>query len=758
MNGWEVAVEGMDAAAGAIDWRAVFRANPAATCVLAADGCVVDANAAFCDLVGTPLPALAGRPFDRLKAVGGPGGRPWSADVTGRGVAILERTDGTLHDVIYAVSESGGGGWLLVLSDAVPEGCPACLIHGSREKFRRAVDDLSELICRCTPDLAITLVNRAFADLNALTPPQMIGRDLAVHLPGPVVDAVRRFVAEATPDAPVAAVEEALPHPDGTVRWVAWRWMALFDGSGRLAAIQAVGRDTTQRRLAEEERLRLAAMVDRSPVAGLAWRVEGRCPIEYATSNAGRVLDRDPQDVPGVGLLDLVHADDAAALAAWVAAVPAEPAQPTTTVRLATDAGAAERWVTIRAWRSGPGRMEGVLLDVTGQRAATLALRERERRFGAIFDHMVGFIGLLTPDGRIIEANQTALRLVGATEADVLGQRFWDTPWWSHSETDRERLRDGIIRAAAGELIRFETTHRARSGRLVHVDFSLRPILDDTGSVVLIVPEGRDVTHLKETEAALREAKREAEAANRSKTQFLAVMSHELRTPLNAILGYSEIMQAGMFGPVGSPRYQGYVDAIHASGRHLLEIIDDILEISRIELGVLELNEEPAVVADLMARAGQILANRAAEAGVNLDVAVDAELPLLLCDARRVIQMLVNLAYNGIKFSRRGDTVHLAVRRAADGGMTFAVRDTGPGIPPEDMERIWEPFGQAGNADTRCAGGVGLGLTITRALIEAHGGTIALTSAPGTGTTVTLAFPPGRCRAGAPEAGAAAGA
>jgi len=735
-----------DGGAGAVDWRAAFEGSPAATCVLGPDGGVLAANAAFARLAGRAAADLLGRPFDRLVPVGG-GAALLPDAAAGRGSAWLERPDGSVGDVAYALTPLGGGRRLLVLWDAGEDLCHGCTVQTSRDKFRRAVDDQSELICRFGPDLAITLVNREFAALAGLTPRAMIGRSLADHLPPASVNSVRCFVAEATPEAPVAAGEQALPVAGGGVRWIAWRWLAVFGDDGRLASVQAVGRDTTQRRLAEEERLRLAAMVDRSPVAGLAWRVEGRFPIEYATSNAGRVLGRHLRRQAGEAcLLDLVHPDDAAALADWAAAVPAAAAHPTLTVRLARGDGAADRWVTVRAWRSGPGRMEGVLLDVTEQRTATLALRERERRFGAIFDHMVGFIGLLTPDGRIIEANETALRLIGATEEEVLGQPFWDTPWWAHSADDQQHLKDAIARAAAGAMVRFETTHRTRSGRMVHVDFSLRPIRDDSGAVVMSVAEGRDITHLKQTEAALLAAKREAEAANRSKTQFLAVMSHELRTPLNAILGYSEVMQAGMFGPVGTPRYQGYVEAIHASGRHLLGIIDDILEVSRIELGVLELSQEPSVVADIVLRAEQILVNRAAEAGVHLETAVEPGLPLLVCDSRRVIQMLVNLAFNGIKYGGRGGTVRLAARRRPDGCITFTVHDTGPGIPPEDRDRIWEPFGQAGSAHTRRAGGVGLGLTITKALIEAHGGSIVLDSLPGAGTTVTLAFPAARCR------------
>ncbi len=750
--------------AEAIDWRAVFAASPAPTGIVGADGVLLAANPAFAALVVADLASLPGSALDAILTLDGSRWVPSEAS-TGRmsdrrGVAFLAAAEG--RGVPYSLRPLFDGIGILSLNDVADEHCFICKVFSSRDKFRTAIDDQSEVIVRVAPDLSVTLVNREFAALFGVPPRVLIDRDLRDLMPPVSADAIATLVAQATPAVAGSAAEEPWPCRDGHERWFSWRRYALFDGAGRLTAVQAVGRDTTRRRMAEQERLRLAAMIARSPVIGLGWRTGGRMVIDYATANVTRLgLDRAVLLESGAGLLDLVHPDDAPALRAWVAACPPAPdttaphtptgdsdsaPAPSFSFRLPTVGG--QRWLTLNGWRAAPGRMEGVLLDITERRDAALALHERERRFQAIINSATDFIGLLTPDGILIEANESALRFVRTDAAAVYGRPFWDTPWWVASP-ELPMLRAGIVKAAGGATVRFETTHTAPDGAMIHTDFSLRPMRDGGGAVTFLVAEGREITRFKMTEAELLAAKQLAETANRSKTQFLAVMSHELRTPLNAVLGYSEVMQRGLFGAIGNDRYAGYIDAIHSSGQHLLDIIDDILEISRIELGVVELSEEVAGAADLLGRSAQLLATRAVEASVELRLDVAPGLPHLRCDARRVVQILVNVGTNAVKFTPPGGVVRLEARAGeGDGGLLFAVHDTGTGIPPADLHKVWEPFGQAGNAHISGAGGVGLGLAITKALVEAHGGTARLDSAPGRGTTVTLRFPVERCVVG----------
>ncbi|MFD1624455.1 PAS domain-containing protein [Azospirillum griseum] len=736
-----------------IDWRAVFAATPAPTCIVSSDGSVIEGNAPFAALVGHPVDELPGARIDSVLTIDGGVWATANAGSARSGVAFLRAVDDR-PGLPYTLSPLPNGMSLLWLSDVADEHCVICKVFSSRDKFRTAIDDQSEVIVRIDADFRVTLVNREFAALFDEPPRDLIDRDLRDLMPSVSADSLATFVAQASPSAPTSSAEEAWPTGRaGPDRWFSWRRYAVFDATGRLTAVQAVGRDTTQRRVAEQERLRLVAMIARSPVIGLGWRMDGRMPIDYAAGNLGGLgLTRDRLLDPATGLLDLVHPDDVPALRAWVITCPdpdsPDPhAAPPLTFRVPTGTG--ERWLTLSGWRSGTGRMEGVLTDVTEQHDHARAMHERERRFHAIINSASDFMGLLTPDGVLIEANDAALRYARVEAADVFGRPFWDTPWW-HNSTDVDLLRAGLLRAAAGEAIRFETVHRPLNQPSIHVDFSLRPMHDSSGAVSFLIAEGREITRYKHAEAELLSAKQLAEAANRSKTQFLAVMSHELRTPLNAVLGYSEVIQRGLFGPIGNDRYAGYIDAIHNSGQHLLNITDEILEISRIELGVVELFEEVVTVSDLMARSSELLATRAAAAGITLSLDMDDDLPRLRCDARRVVQILVNVGANAIKFSPFGGRVRLEARHHAKpptsmAGLLFAIHDTGTGIPTADLDKVWEPFGQAGNAHISGAGGVGLGLAITKALVEAHGGSAQLRSEPGKGTTVTLAFPESRC-------------
>jgi signal transduction histidine kinase len=240
----------------------------------------------------------------------------------------------------------------------------------------------------------------------------------------------------------------------------------------------------------------------------------------------------------------------------------------------------------------------------------------------------------------------------------------------------------------------------------------------------------------------LEAAKLQAEAASKAKSDFLANMSHELRTPLNAIIGFSDLMQSEVLGPIGSDTYRGYVSDIHFSGCHLLEIINDILDVVRHESGKMELKEDTVPVEDLIADALRLIRPQAREAQVNLYWRPAATaLPELRCDRVRVRQILLNVLSNAVKFTEPGGCID--IKTEVSSGFELIVRDNGIGIRPEDIARILTPFGQVASVYSRNQG-AGLGLTLTKALIERHGGHLSLYSAPGLGTTVRLFFPADR--------------
>ena len=233
----------------------------------------------------------------------------------------------------------------------------------------------------------------------------------------------------------------------------------------------------------------------------------------------------------------------------------------------------------------------------------------------------------------------------------------------------------------------------------------------------------------------------EAETANASKTAFLANMSHELRTPLNAILGFSEIIAQECFGPTGSPRYKEYAGDIHSSGAHLLSLINDLLDVAKIEAGKMEIEPQRLEARRTFDLALKLIGAKAREKHQNLTIDVDASAPALFADERALKQILINLVSNAVKFTPEGGRIAVVGSAARGGGFQISVQDNGPGIPREKLDRIFTPFSQVDNRYDRQAGGTGLGLALIRGLAELHGGRAWLESEPGKGCCAYVVLP-----------------
>ena len=238
-------------------------------------------------------------------------------------------------------------------------------------------------------------------------------------------------------------------------------------------------------------------------------------------------------------------------------------------------------------------------------------------------------------------------------------------------------------------------------------------------------------------------ARQDAESASRMKSEFLANVSHELRTPLNAIIGFSDVLHGELFGPIGSARYKEYARDIRDSGSHLLSIINEILDLSKVAAGKIDLHEGEVMLADVIDAATRLLQGRANECGVSLIPPVLPEPILLWADEQRLKQILLNLLSNAVKFTLPGGRVSVEAERI-DGAVAVRVRDTGIGMSADDIPKALEPFTQVDSTPSRLFGGTGLGLPLTKALVELHGGELRLDSTPGVGTSVTVLLPAGR--------------
>ncbi len=235
-----------------------------------------------------------------------------------------------------------------------------------------------------------------------------------------------------------------------------------------------------------------------------------------------------------------------------------------------------------------------------------------------------------------------------------------------------------------------------------------------------------------------------AEAANRAKSRFLANMSHELRTPLNAIIGFAEVIHNQFKGPVGNPQYVDFARSIHESGRHLVSIINDILDLSKVEAGKADLEEEVIRVATLIDHAVGLMRQGIDAAQLRLDIQIDSDLPDVLVDSRKINQVLLNLISNAVKFTPAAGWLRIAAQRAEDGGVRLIVSDTGCGIAADEIDDVLKPFVQSRDAERRHVQGTGLGLPLADQLMKLHGGTLTLESTRRLGTSVTIHIPAAR--------------
>jgi signal transduction histidine kinase len=289
-----------------------------------------------------------------------------------------------------------------------------------------------------------------------------------------------------------------------------------------------------------------------------------------------------------------------------------------------------------------------------------------------------------------------------------------------------------------------------RDGKRSSVVVNAAKVPEDSKSKVRFYASITDISDLRSAEQQLRKQNMELEAANRSKSQFVANMSHELRTPLNAIIGFSEMFVNATFGPLGSEHYQEYAEDIHNSGTHLLGIINDILDLSKIEAGEMELHENHLDIAAIVNGAVRIVHERAANADLNLTVQMPDELPQLNADERGLKQMLINLLSNAIKFTPAGGSVTVGAD-CRNGCVLIGVADSGIGMSKEDAVVAMRPFGMVDDTNTRNYEGTGLGLPLVKSLIELHGGQMRIDSGRQRGTTVTLTFPSERTVQSKPE-------
>jgi PAS domain S-box-containing protein len=369
------------------------------------------------------------------------------------------------------------------------------------------------------------------------------------------------------------------------------------------------------------------------------------------------------------------------------------------------------------------------------------ALDEIERDYRSIFNNAIDGIYRSSVEGRQLRANPAlvALNGYGSEEEMLPAVRDIGTEWYVEPGRREEFMRclneTGFVSNFVSEVYRHKTRER------IWVSESARLVRDKDGKPLFYEGIVRDITELRRAEEAMMAAANQAEAANRAKSDFLANTSHELRTPLNAIIGFSEILREQMFGKIGNSVYVDYARHICDSGRHLLGLINDLLDLSKAEAGRMEIQEDVVDVRDVVDQCVATLKPQADRAGITVSVGTDGHLPALSADESKLRQVLINLLSNAVKFTPAGGSVAIDAHMADDGSFALLVADTGIGMSADQIPLALEPFRQIDSALSRRHGGTGLGLPLTRRLVELHGGSLEIASTLNVGTRVTVSLP-----------------
>lgn len=389
-------------------------------------------------------------------------------------------------------------------------------------------------------------------------------------------------------------------------------------------------------------------------------------------------------------------------------------------------------------------RVMGSFTDVEERQRAEKALNEAERKYKTIWENAAGGIYQLTPEGQFLSANPALARIFGYDTPDDMVNLIQN----AHEELFVDPLERAqfLKNNSSGSLDSsfYETRARRKSGEEIWVRENFRAVLDGFSNVLYYEGSIEDITQRKEGEVQLKEAKMHSDMASRAKSEFLANISHELRTPLNSIIGFSEIIKNEVFGAIEPKSYTEYAGNIYDSGKHLLGIINQILDISRIDAGERELNESMVDVRKIVTLCLDLSKSKINQNNLTVIDTVSDQLPKMIAEEVAVKQMLLNLLSNAAKFTPVGGRITVSSEIESSGNLKISVTDTGVGLSQEQIDRATKPFGLVDGRLDKGTGGAGLGLSLVHSLLKLHGGKLEILSQKGIGTTASLIFPASR--------------
>jgi len=538
--------------------------------------------------------------------------------------------------------------------------------------------------------------------------------------------------------------EEDFIRDDGVHTYLTVKF-PIYDQNG-VSGIGAIGTNITKRKKAEEDVRRLAAAIEGLSENFALYDSEDR--LVMCNKGFRGVYEAISKTIkPGILFEDFARAlveknfirDAIGRGDAWIEERMDRHRNPGPPFEISLANGT---YLFIREQRMDDGSTVTIALDITENKKAEAALMESQQRFKAFAEIASDWFWEMGPDLRFTYFSPRYAEVTGFPVEDRIGTHRFDHVSAEEMAANAEKWGDHLATLEQRKPFRdFQYATTASATGLRYVSVSGEPVFGADGEFLGYRGTGTEITGRKMAEKSLQAAKEEAEIANRTKLEFLANMSHELRTPLNSILGFSQVLMIETFGPLGSDKYREYANDINHSGTHLLGLISEVLDMSKIEAGEIKIFESEINVAEAIETCVKMVEGRSREKKAAIYMHYSKKLPMLQGDERRFKQILLNLLGNAVKFTPVGGKINVGARICKNGRFTIEIGDTGIGIAVDDLPKVLEPFGQARNVYTRDHDGSGLGLYLAKSFIELHGGTLDIESIVGTGTTVTLRFP-----------------
>lgn len=607
--------------------------------------------------------------------------------------------------------------------------------------YRSLLEKSGDIVSLTDIDRKIIYISPAIKDVLGYAPDAFVGKPISVGVHSEDRARVDARFAECASTSEWVSIEHfRLPHFDGSWRWIETRVKNLLQDVN-VRGILCVSRDVTEARNLEHQ-LHEAEKLAR--FGHWRWTKGAECPTW--SDGVAKILDRTVQTMPvgGDWYAELIHPDDRnALLTQFLDAFDTRETLLCTSRFLAGDGS--YRYIKTYAYaepdaRGEIGALVGLAEDVTQEVVAREALERSEAKYRLIAEQASDIIHHISPDTRILYVSPSVETVLGYPIEEV--DHFSKFMAHIHPDDLKRLIVSFETFMREREMLRMDYRFKHNDGHYLWLETTMRAVRNEDGTLKEIISMSRDMSERKKHELQLMEARERAETANRTKSRFLANMSHELRTPLNAIIGFSDMLKLEMFGKLGSPRYVEYAHLINQSGGLLLDLISDILDMSKIEAGKYDLHREMIDVGDVIAQAVKLVAGRADVGGLTMNTNISdaaAALPVY-ADSRALTQILLNLLSNAVKFTPTGGTVQVSAMAVA-GGIRFVVSDTGRGIAKSDIPRLAHAFEQVTNDAELSKQGTGLGLALVRSLAELHGGKIEIESELGQGTSVSVDIP-----------------